>query len=86
MEVMMAGYESARRHRVVHLPLSEADYPIERMLAEGALPPDEPGAYDIRAFLRREEIDEQRYAVLRSQGVRHHEIMKRLAAEAAGTN
>ncbi|HTW10566.1 MAG TPA: Gfo/Idh/MocA family oxidoreductase [Acidimicrobiales bacterium] len=85
MEVMMACYESASRHRVVHLPMSETRYPLERMLAAGLLPPDEPGAYDIRAFLRREQIDEQRYAVLRSQGVRHHEIMKRLAAEAAGT-
>ena len=86
MEVMMACYESARRHRVVRLPLSETGYPLELMLADGLLAPDEPGAYDIRAFLRREQIDEQRYTVLRSQGVRHHEIMKRLAAEAAGTN
>jgi hypothetical protein len=55
------------------------------VLADGLLPPDEPGAYDIRDFLRREQIDEQRYGLLRGQGLRHHEIMRRLAAEAAGT-
>ncbi len=85
MEVMMACYESARRHRIVALPLSETGNPLELMLTDGLLQPDLPGAYDIRDFLRREQIDEQRYALLRGQGLRHHEIMRRLAAEAAGT-
>jgi predicted dehydrogenase len=81
VEVMMACYESARRHRVVNLPLEELGYPLELMISEGLLEPDEPGPYDIRAFLRREDADEEGYAALRAQGLGHHEIMRRLASE-----
>ena len=80
-EILMASYESARRRRVVTLPLEEAGYPVALMIAEGSLAPGRPGAYDIRAFLRREGADEARYAQLRSTGMRHHEIMVRLEAE-----
>lgn len=80
-EILMAAYESARRHRVVRLPLAEMDYPLGLMLAEGSLVPGQPGAYDIRAFLRREVVDEKRYAELRAQGLRHHHIMAQLEAE-----
>lgn len=80
-EILMAAYESARRHRVVRLPLGEAAYPLAPMLADGNLVPGQPGAYDIRAFLRREGIDEARYAELRAKGLRHHPIMAQLAAE-----
>jgi hypothetical protein len=76
---MMAAYESARRHRVVPLPLQESAYPLAAMIAEGALAPTVPGAYDIRSFLHREGIDEQRYAELRATGMGHHEIMAALA-------
>jgi predicted dehydrogenase len=78
-EIMMAAYESARRHRVVPLPLQESAYPLAAMIAEGALAPTVPGAYDIRSFLHREGIDEQRYAELRATGMGHHEIMAALA-------
>jgi predicted dehydrogenase len=86
MELMMACYESARRHRVIHLPLQEKGYPLGLMIAEGLLEPDEPGAYDIRGFLRRDQVDEERYAVLRAEGLGHHAIMLRLANEAASAS
>jgi predicted dehydrogenase len=78
-EIMMAVYESARRHRVVQLPLTERSYPLGAMIDEGLLVPSTAGAYDIRAYLRREGIDEQRYAELRASGLGHHDIMARIA-------
>jgi predicted dehydrogenase len=78
-EIMMAAYESARRHRVVQLPLEETSYPLAAMIDEGLLVPSAAGAYDIRAYLRREGIDEARYAELRASGLGHHDIMARLA-------
>ena len=78
-EIMMAAYESARRHRVVRLPLEERSYPLGAMIDEGLLVPSTAGAYDIRAYLRREGIDEQRYAELRASGLGHHDIMARIA-------
>jgi predicted dehydrogenase len=78
-EIMMAAYESARRRRVVPLPLQEKAYPLAAMIAEGGLPPTVPGPYDIRGFLHRDGIDEQRYARLRATGMGHHEIMAALA-------
>lgn len=82
-ELLMAVYESARRHQVVHLPLEEDGYPLEGMVADGHLLPEKEGPYDIRDFLRRDGIDEQRYAALRASGAykRHHDIMRDLAAE-----
>ena len=47
----MALFESARQHRVVHLPLEEMGYPLQLMIEEGKLPVAVPGRYDIRAFL-----------------------------------
>jgi predicted dehydrogenase len=78
-EIMMAAYESARRHGVVHLPLEEASYPLQAMIDEGLLVPSVAGAYDIRGYLRREGIDEKRYEELRATGMGHHEIMAKLA-------
>ena len=78
-EIMMAAFESARRHRVVRLPLGERAYPLAAMIDEGRLVPSAAGAYDIRGYLRREGIDEARYAELRASGLTHHEIMARLA-------
>jgi predicted dehydrogenase len=78
-EIMMAAYESARRHRLVRLPLDERSYPLAAMIDEGLLVPSVPGAHDIRGYLRREGIDEERYAQLRATGMGHHEIMAMLA-------
>jgi predicted dehydrogenase len=84
-EIMMATYESARCHRVIELPLGEGRYPLQLMIEEGKLETDGSEPYDIRQFLRREEIDEARYAELRAENIgRHHEIMRRLAAERGG--
>ena len=47
VEIMMAMYESARQNRVINLPLKEAAYPLDLMIAEGKLPLDYPEEYDI---------------------------------------
>ena len=78
-EIMMAAYESARRHRVVRLPVEELSYPLRAMIDEGRFDPATAGAYDIRGYLRRDDIDEERYAQLRATGMGHREIMARIA-------
>lgn len=78
VEIMMALYESARRHHVIHLPLKEDANPLERMIAEGGLPPDKPGRYDIREFLRRDWLDQDLYQQLRSQGLKHQEALEQV--------
>jgi predicted dehydrogenase len=55
LEIMMAIYESARRHEVVRLPLGTRAYPLDLMVESGDLPLERPGAYDIRSFLVRGE-------------------------------
>ncbi|MEW6750798.1 MAG: Gfo/Idh/MocA family oxidoreductase [Candidatus Latescibacterota bacterium] len=55
VEIIMAIYESARRHEVVSLPLTTHASPLEAMIEAGQLPVQRPGAYDIRAFLLRGE-------------------------------
>ncbi len=55
LEVMMAIYESARRHEVVRIPLGTRAYPLDLMVEDGDLPVERPGAYDIRSFLVRGE-------------------------------
>lgn len=55
VEIIMAIYESARRHEVVQMPLRTSASPIERMIESGDLPVERPGRYDIRAFLLRGE-------------------------------
>ena len=82
VEIMMALYESARRHEVVHLPLREKDYPLEMMLEEGSLPAKQPGTYDIRGFLQRQGVDEDEYSLMRSRGVPHFQIMRKLQGKA----
>ena len=81
VEIMMALYESARRHHVIHLPLLEKEYPLALMIAEGKLPVEEPGRYDIRGFLKRDGIDEGAYTRLRRQGMGHHQAMRKLHEE-----
>ena len=78
VEIMMALYESARRNAVVHLPLEERTYPLERMIEEGKLPVEIKGRYDIRSFLKWDGIDEEKYKSLRAQGMEHHQIMRQL--------
>ena len=78
VEIMMAIYESARRHSVVRFPLTEKEYPLALMIAEGKLPVEVEGEYDIRGFLRRDSVDESEYKKLQAEGISHHEIMRRL--------
>ena len=80
VEIMMALYESARKHSRISFPLEEKAYPLDKMLEEGMLPIEVEGRYDIRGFLKREGIDEARYAELLAQGKTHHGIMRELDA------
>ena len=81
VEVMMAMYESARQNRVIHLPMQEKDYPLDLMIDEGKLPVEHEGRYDIRAFLDRSNIDEDRYQQLRDDGLPHHQAMRTVHEE-----
>ena len=81
VEIMMSLYESARRNRVIHLPLQEREYPLELMIAAGELPLEEEGRYDIRGFLSWEGVDPGRFDELRDEGLGHHQIMMRLHEE-----
>ncbi len=81
VEIMLALYESARQHHVIHLPLKEEEYPLKLMIDEGKLPVEQPERYDIRGFLKRDSIDEEAYTRLRNQGMRHHQAMRTLHGE-----
>ena len=81
VEIMMALYESARQHKVITLPMTEMDYPLELMINEDKLPVEQPGRYDIRGFLDRSDIDENRYQQLKDDGLGHHQIMRILHDE-----
>ena len=76
VEVMMALYQSARDHEVVRMPLKETGYPMELMIAEGKIPVQEPGKYDIRIFLTFDPEERKRYNDMRHQGMHHREILK----------
>ena len=76
VEVMMAMYESARRNMVVKLPLQEKEYPLEFMINEGKLPLEDEERYDIRGFLDRSQIDENRFRQLRDDGIPHHQALR----------
>ena len=82
--IMMALYESARLNRVIHFPLAQKEYPLQLMLDEGAIEPGQKGPYDIRGYLKRDGINEKRYAELRAEGLGHHPIMRRLFEESQG--
>lgn len=81
VEIMMAIYESARRHSRIEFPLKEKTYPLDRMIEEGLLPVEAQGKNDIRGFLKREGIDEARFAELWAEGKSHHAIMRQLEKE-----
>lgn len=55
LQMVHAVYESARRHEKVLLPMQTRVNPLDLMVESGQLPPERPGAYDIRAFLLRGE-------------------------------
>ena len=78
VEIMMALYESARKNHVIRMPLQEKSYPLEEMVAEGGLPIEIEGRYDIRGFLKRDNIDEEKYKKLWDEGMGHHQIMRQL--------
>ena len=84
VEVMMAIYESARQNRVVKLPLQEKEYPLGLMINEGKLPLEDKERYDIRGFLDRSQIDENRLQQLKDDGIPHHQAM-RIIHEEMGT-
>lgn len=81
VEIMMGLYESARRKQVVHFPLQEKGYPLELMIAEGDLPVEIEGRYDIRGFLSWEGVDPKRYRQLVDEGKAHHQIMLQIHGE-----
>ena len=81
VEIMMALYESARQNHIVRLPMNEKGYPLELMVSEGKLPIEVEGRYDIRGFLKRENIDEAKYKNLWDEGMGHHQIMRTLHEE-----
>ena len=84
VEVMMAMYESARRNTTIALPLKEKDYPLELMINEGTLPLEDEERYDIRGFLDRSQIDENRFQQLLDDGIAHHQAL-RIIHEEMGT-
>lgn len=59
-EMLMAVYESARCHEKVELPLQTRVNPLDLMVDSGHLAPTRPGKYDIRSFLLRGELMEER--------------------------
>jgi hypothetical protein len=51
------------------------------MIAEGDLPVEIEGRYDIRGFLSWEGVDPDRYKKLADEGQGHHQIMRQLHQE-----
>ncbi|MBI21279.1 MAG: hypothetical protein CL780_03410 [Chloroflexi bacterium] len=78
VEIMMAIYESARFNKVIHLPMKEKEYPLEKMIEEEKLPISIKGKYDIRGFLDWAKIDIEKYQRLRDDGLSHSESMNTL--------
>ena len=81
VEIMMGLYESARRKQIVNFPLQEKAYPLESMIAEGGLPVEIEGRYDIRGFLSWDGVDPTRYKELADEGKGHHQIMRQIHGE-----
>ena len=75
---MMSIYESARINQKVTFPVSQTQYPLDLMVEEGILEVKEPGKYDIRGFLKRNNIDEKKFKLLRKKGLNHYQIMQDL--------
>ena len=60
------------------MPLTVAENPLDRMIEEGKLPVEQPGAYDIRRFLTFEPDERARYSEMRRQGMHPREILEAL--------
>ena len=78
LEIIMAIYESARRNQVITLPFEANKYPLEQMIEEKLVHLKETKRYDIRSFLKRDGIDEQKYTILRKKGMGHEDVMRKL--------
>lgn len=81
VEIMMGLYESARRKQIVSFPMQEKGYPLELMIAEGGLPVEIEGRYDIRGYLSWEGVDPKRYKQLADEGKGHGQIMRLIHTE-----
>lgn len=55
LEVLLAIAASTYTRGIVNLPLEISENPLELAIDEGALPVEEPGAYDIRGYLVRQD-------------------------------
>jgi len=75
LDIMMSMYESARINQKVSFPVTQTKYPIDLMVEEGKLKVKNQGKYDIRGYLKRNNIDEKKFKSLRKKGVDHHQIM-----------
>ena len=53
LEVLLAISASTYTRGIVNFPLEVTDYPLDLAIEEGALPVEQPGAYDIRGYLVR---------------------------------
>ena len=60
----------------IHLKTHLKGYPLETMINDGLLKLESDEKYDIRGFLKRENIDENLYSRLRDDGLSHHEAMR----------
>ena len=56
LEVMMAIYESLRTKNVVNLPMTTRECPLDLMIADGTLPVEVEGRYDLRAPFPEQEV------------------------------
>jgi predicted dehydrogenase len=83
LEILMAIYQSSRGHEVVRMPLAVQENPLDRMVEEGKLPVEQPGAYDIRRFLSFEPAERERYNEMRRQGTHPREILEALGGESS---
>lgn len=75
LDIMMSIYESARIYQKVSFPVTQTKYPIDLMVEEGKLKVRNQGKYDIRGYLKRNNIDEKKFKSLRKKGLDHHQIM-----------
>jgi hypothetical protein len=78
VEIMMSIYESARRHEIIRMPLTESGYPLLSMIEDGQLPVQLPGTYDIRSFLVRGSEEAQLHQEMRDQEKSHQEYISEL--------
>ena len=81
LDIMMSIYESARINQKISFPVSQNKYPLDLMVEEEKLKVKNQGKYDIRGYLNRNNIDEEKFKSLRKKGIDHHQIMHDLNKE-----